>query len=94
LALAVCAALSLLIQPAVKSERHAACKSAWRTLRGDEPTLSDIELTQRVTQLQASGPAGISALADPSYNATAQALGRTDAVVKLSFAQGFAKSLA
>lgn len=83
-ALALCAALALLVQPGVKAEQHKACKAQWRILRGKERALTDDELMTAVTDIQASGPGGLGALSDVAYNATVRAMGREDANLPLS----------
>ena len=83
LALALCAALALLVQPGVKAEQHRACKAQWATLRGKAGQLSDEALTLEVTTIQGSGPTGIGMLMDVAYNATVRASGNDAAAVKL-----------
>lgn len=64
-ALAVCAAISIVVQPAVKAERHCQMKTRWRELlayKGDD-------IADQAAKLQASGPIGMGILAMPSYNA-------------------------
>jgi hypothetical protein len=94
LSLAICAAMSLLVQPSVKSERHRACKVQWRELKGDAIHLSDEELHERVSDLQGSGPMGIEALSMPAYNATLCATGRESGVRILSMVQRIAITVA
>lgn len=84
LALALCAALALLVQPAIKSEQHRACKAQWLALRGRAEHISDADLLAAVTAIQAAGPNGLGILQDLAFNATAQAMGSGNAVVKLS----------
>jgi hypothetical protein len=84
LALALCAALSLLVSPGVKVEQHRICKGQWRVLRGKALTLDDTALLLAVTDIQGTGPAGIGALAVPAYNSTVLASGRGDAARDLS----------
>ena len=93
-ALAVCAALALLVQPSVKAEQHRACKAQWRLLRGQATKLVDDELLLAVTQVQASGPSGIAALADPAYNATLIAAGQHSATIPLGWWQWCWKMIA
>jgi hypothetical protein len=94
LALAMCAALSLLISPAVKAEHHRVCKAQWRTLRGQSPQLDDGALLLGVTNIQGTGPSGIGALSVPAYNATVRASGNGTAQEKLSVLQWMAQTLA
>lgn len=87
LALALCAALSLLVQPGVKSEQHRACKAQWVVLRGKADQLDDGQLLQAVTEIQGTGPSGLGLLMDVAYNATARASGNEGAAVKLNSLQ-------
>lgn len=84
LALALCAALALLVQPGIKSEQHRQCKAQWVALRGSAAGLADDDLLKAVTAIQAAGPNGLGILQDPAFNATARAMGSAAAVVKLS----------
>lgn len=84
LALALCAALSLLVQAGVKSEQHKACKAQWIALRGKANGLTDDQLLLAVTEIQASGPNGLGVLQDVAYNATVRSTGSEHAAVKLS----------
>lgn len=63
-ALAVCAAISIVVQPAVKAERHCQMKARWRELL----THKGSDATDQIAKLQASGPVGMGILAIPSYN--------------------------
>lgn len=78
LALAVCAALALLVEPSVKAERHLQAKCRWLALKPRALVLPDDELAVLVAAEQASGPAGIGALAVPAFNATVCATNRED----------------
>jgi hypothetical protein len=94
LSLALCAAVSLLVQPSVKSEQHRACKAQWRKLKARAPQINDADLHQAVSELQGDGPTGIGALSTPAYNATLRATGREDAVRTLGPIQWIASGLA
>lgn len=87
MALAVCAAVALVVQPAVKAEQHRACKALWRTLKGRAARMGDEDLVASVAELQGSGPAGLGTLAMPAYNATLRATGREESVRALSVMQ-------
>lgn len=87
IALAVCAALALLVQPGIKAEQHRVCKAQWRSIKGNASGMTDETLHRAVTELQGSGPAGLDALAVPAYNAAVCATGREDAVRGLSWRQ-------
>lgn len=78
LALAACAAVSLLMQPAVKAEQHLQAKCRYLAIKGKMHALDDAALSAEVTEAQRSGPAGIGALAKPAYNSTLHATGRTE----------------
>lgn len=93
LALAICAAISLLIQPGVKAEQHRVCKAQWLALRGTAHQLNDNELENRVTDIQTSGPTGLGVLMDVAFNATMRATGREDARVDLGAMQKLAAIL-
>jgi hypothetical protein len=94
LLLAVCAALSLLIAPAVKAERHLQCKHRWLELKPMIATTDEPTLAQLVAQAQANGPAGIAALAVPAFNRTMCATGRENALRPESRLQKLASLLA
>lgn len=94
LALALCAALALLVQPGVKAEQHRACKAQWIALRGKAGTLTDDQLTVATTDIQATGPNGLGVLQDVAYNATVRASGDEHAVVKLSHWQSLVAAVA
>lgn len=90
LALALCAALSLLVQPGTQAERHRACKAQWATLRGQAARFDDEQLDDRIADIQSSGPSGLGFMADVAYNATLRATGQDHALVKLSRLQRLA----
>ncbi len=94
LALAMCAALAVLVQPGVKAEQHRACKAQWAALKGKEPNLSDADLLAQVCEIQANGPIGLGVLADVAYNATVQATGSSHAAVTLTPWQRLAAAVA
>lgn len=74
-ALAVCAVVSLLVQPGVKAEQHRACKAAFLKLKECAIELLDDELSQAVADLQAEGPDGIVTTPKTAYKATVKAMG-------------------
>jgi len=76
MALSVCAALSLLIQPAVKAEQHVQAKVRWLALKPQIALLDDARLAQEVAAAQSAGPAGIGALSIPAFNASMCATGQ------------------
>lgn len=80
LLLALAAAVSLTVQPAVKSERHMRSKCQYL----DVKRLSDESAVgAAIIDAQASGPAGFGALAMPAWNAAARAMGREDSAQAL-----------
>lgn len=93
-ALATCAALSLLIQPGVKAEQHRVCKAQWRTLKSASASMTDEALRAAVADLQGTGPAGFRSLDVPAYNATLRATGQEDGVRRLSYQQRLVDFLA
>ena len=94
LALALCAALALLVQPGVKAEQHRVCKAQWIALRGKAAGLTDEQLNVTVTEIQAAGPNGLGVLQDVAYNATVRASGNAHAMVRLSYWQRLVAVLA
>lgn len=77
LLLALCAAVSLLLQPAVKAERFCVAKRNWLDLKGRASGLDDDALVAAVARLQADGPNGLGALEKPAWNAAVRASGGT-----------------
>lgn len=92
-ALAVCAALQVLVQPGVKAEQHRVCKSQWRTLKARSLTLDDAALHGAVAELQGCGPSGLATLAVPAFNATMNAIGRETETRPMSWWQSMAAKL-
>lgn len=94
LALAACAAISLLMQPAVKAEQHLQSKCRYLSIKGGMHAMSDAELSAQVTEAQRSGPAGIGALASPAFNSTLNATGRSEGLRELTWQEKFANFVA
>lgn len=94
LALAACAAVALLVQPAVKAEQHLQAKCRYLAIKGKMHTLTDSELSEEVTEAQRSGPAGIGALSKPAYNSTLHATGRTEGFKDLGWQEKVAAFVA
>lgn len=86
-ALAVCAAVSLLVAPAVKAEQHRVCKAAWRGLQGRASRLTDDELHSATRDIQGSGPAGLGSLCVPAYNTTLRATNQEHGVRPLGLVE-------
>lgn len=86
-ALAICAAISLLVSPAVKCEQHRATKAQWKALQGRAHLLSEDELRAASRDIQGSGPSGISGLTVPAYNNTLRATNQEHGVRPLGRAE-------
>lgn len=86
-ALAVCAAMALLIAPAVKCEQHRAAKAQWKTLQGRAHLLSEDELRAASREIQGNGPSGITGLAVPAYNNTLRATNQESGVRPLGWSE-------
>lgn len=85
LALAACAAVSLLVQPGVKAEQHQRAKCCYLDIKGRLHELDVDALAVAVAQAQRDGPAGVGALATPAFNSTLNAMGRDAGTRKLGF---------
>ncbi len=83
--LAASASVSLLIQPAIKAAAHERVKADYTLLMAASRSMNVDELDQAIAQIRSKSPAGPGRIANPAYNAAVQAMGREDAVVKLSF---------
>lgn len=94
IALAVCAGVSLVVQPGIKAEQHRVCKAQWRAIKGSAGGASDEALHRAVTDLQGTGPTGLDALTVPAYNAAVCATGREDQVRPVSWVQRVTGALA
>lgn len=94
LALAVCAAISLLMQPAVKAEQHLQAKCRYLGIKGHMHAMSEAELSAEVTEAQRSGPAGIGALGGPAFNSTLNATGRVEGLRQLTWQEKIANFVA
>lgn len=93
-ALALCAAVALVVAPAVKAEQHRVCKAQWRALKTRMPGMADEQLAAAVADLQGTGPSGLNALAMPAFNASLCATGHETAVRNLTVTQRLAQLLA
>lgn len=92
-ALALCAAFSLAMQPAVKAERHCQIKSAWLDLQASMPTMSDTELLAALAQKK-KADLGMLSLNLPASNAAMRSLGYSEGFAPLSGWQRFVQRLA
>jgi|GEM_PF-2189420 len=94
LALASCAAVSLLVQPAVKAEQHLQSKCRYLAIKRGMLAMEDSVLHAEVVEAQRDGPAGVGALAKPAFNATLHAIGRDDGFRPLSWHEKVASFVA
>jgi len=74
--LAVCAAIGVVVQPAIKADRHLRSKCQyWSVKANAERGLAGAELQVAITQAQADGAPGINTLESPAYNRALRMLG-------------------
>lgn len=92
--LAIVAALSLLIGPAVKAELHRQAKNAFLDLESRAWSLATKQLQADLARVRAAAPLGLGLLAVPAYNATMRAIGAEDAQRPESFWEKFVAALA
>ena len=93
-ALALCAALSLAMQPAVKAERHCQIKSAWLDVQAKMSSLTDAELLAIIAEKK-KADLGMLSLNLPACNATMRSLGYAEtAFASLTAWQRFVQRLA
>lgn len=83
--LAVAAALSLLVGPSVKAERHRQAKNVYLELEGRAWTVTAEQLQIDLAHARAGAPIGIALLSVPAFNATMRAIGAEDAQKPESF---------
>lgn len=93
IALAICAALSLAMQPAVKAERHCHHKAAWLDLQGAMAGMSDVDLLSATAEKK-KGDIGMITLNLPASNAAMRSLGHQEGFAELTFWQRFVQRLA
>lgn len=91
--LAGAAAVSLLMQPAVKAERHLRAKCAYLDLEARAWDMSAQELMKQLTELRKAAPTGWDVLSVPAFNATVRAIGG-DSMIPETAAQRVARILA
>lgn len=80
-ALAFAAAVSLLVQPGAKAERHARAKAGYTRLLASGLAMLPVQLAERLADVRVDAPTGLSALQNPAFNAALRAAG---------YAEGFA----
>lgn len=74
--LAVCAAISVAVQPAIKADRHLRAKCQFWAVKAEaEQGLDGSALQAKITQAQSDAPAGIMTLDLPAYNRALHMLG-------------------
>jgi len=93
LALAVCAAISLLVQPAIKAERHRVTRCGYLSLDAKLESNRIDGLVVALADLRREAPIGLGALAVPAFNATLRA-GNRDGVRSLTLGQWLAQLIA
>ncbi|AGU50355.1 hypothetical protein VAPA_1c32690 [Variovorax paradoxus B4] len=91
--LAAAAAVSLLMHPAVKAERHLRAKCGYLDLEARSWDVESAVLMRELTELRKGAPAGWDVLAVPAFNATVRAIG-SDATIPETGLQKFARALA
>lgn len=88
--LAVCAAVSVAVQPAIKSDKHARAKCQFWAIKAEaEQGLPDQAIRARITQAQADAPLGVKTLGLPAVNRTLHMLAYKDGFEKLTPMQSF-----
>lgn len=85
--LVIAAAIALLVQPAVKAERHRHAKGEFLALEGVCWSLTQPQLAARLAEVRRAAPVGVDTLAMPAYNATVRAIGRAGDVQRVSWLQ-------
>lgn len=93
LALAAVAAISLLIQPAVKAEQHLQAKCRYLALSAQATKISYDEWSLELNEVRHSSPAGVKSLAVPAYNDTLDATGCSTGHRTLTWPQRIAAAL-
>ena len=93
IALAMCAAFSLTMQPAVKAERHCQIKCSWLDLQGRMLTMGDADLMSALAEKKKSD-LGMLSLSHAASNAAMRSLGYVDGFASLTWWQRFVQRLA
>ncbi|MGJ7487715.1 hypothetical protein ACSFA2_20800 [Variovorax sp. LT2P21] len=93
-ALATCAAVSLLVQPSVKAERHRVARCNYLTLDARLDGGSTEGLVMALADLRREAPIGFGILAVPAFNATLRATNRETSVRALTPGQWLAQLVA
>lgn len=91
--LAAAAAVSLLMAPAVKAERHLRAKCGYLDLEARAWDIQFAALMNELTALRRDAPGGWDVLAVPAFNATVRAIGGT-ATIPETRLQRFARAIA
>jgi hypothetical protein len=93
--LAICAAISITVQPAIKAYKHELAKIAFWGVR--QQAISSIDgdaLDEAIAKVQADSPIGIKSLEDPAYNCALEMLGYSTGAVPLGRCQRWLKAVA
>ena len=92
--LAGAAAASLLVQPAIKAERHRRAKCDYMLLEAQAWRMAFDDLNQALTKVRADAPTGMDVLSVPAYNATLRAIGESSTLISETWVQRLARALA
>lgn len=93
--LAICAAISITVQPSIKAYKHEIAKCAfWEVRQRAISSIDGVALEGAIAQAQASSPMGIKTLEDPAFNRTLEMLGYSTGAVPLGCRQRCLKAMA
>ena len=93
--LAICAAISITVQPSIKAYKHEIAKcDFWRVRQQAISSLAGDALEEAIAQAQADSPMGIKTLEDPAINRAMAMLDYKDGFVELSRCQRWLKAMA
>lgn len=92
--LAICAAIGVTVQPAIKAYKHERSKCTFWEIRKQALASTDGQgLDVAIAQAQGDAPMGIKTLEDPAYNRTLEMLGYTEGTVQLGRCQRWLKAV-
>lgn len=95
LVLAICAAIGVTVQPAIKAYKHELAKCTFWDLRKRALAgLDGLQLDEAIADAQGRAPMGIKTLEDPAYNRTLEMLGYESGAVPLNLCQRWFKAMA
>lgn len=92
-ALSAAAAVSLLVQPGAKAERHARAKAGYTRLLASGLTMHPVQLAQHLADVRVDAPTGLSALQNPAFNAALRAAGYAEGFAHVTRVQRMVDSL-